>query len=280
MPFAHPRSCRLVVALGLVVPLASVGAASADPRPWADPPAKAAASSEVAKAASAPAREAASSTPVPDVKPDATTVATRSGAAQTREASRASAEHRPPVTARADDGRTRVKLQKSEARARPEARSPRPVPRLAETPTASAPIIAVARGPVPGGRAEAARALAASYLAAVSGPNEAMVGSSPHFYGGQVRFYGRATTRTALMAEKRGFVRRWPERRYEPRAFRTTCTPGGETCTVRALVAFRAANPARGAVSRGSTELVLEVSFAGARPVIVAESGRVLRRGA
>jgi hypothetical protein len=47
---------------------------------------------------------------------------------------------------------------------------------------------------------------------------------------------------------------------------------------VRAIVDFRAVNPARGVASKGASELVLEVSFAGQRPVIVAESGRVLYR--
>jgi hypothetical protein len=51
-----------------------------------------------------------------------------------------------------------------------------------------------------------------------------------------------------------------------------------ETCTIRTLVDFRTANPGRGAVSSGEAELILEVGFAGTRPYILGETGRVLRR--
>ena len=112
----------------------------------------------------------------------------------------------------------------------------------------------------------------------VSAPGEAMVGAAPRLYGARVRFYGRATTLAALIAQKRSFVRRWPRRRYEARTIRTACDAEG--CTVRALVEFHAASPGRGAVSRGAAELVLAVTFSGSRPVIAAETGRVLRRGA
>ena len=42
---------------------------------------------------------------------------------------------------------------------------------------------------------------------------------------------------------------------------------------------IHATSPVRGAVSSGLAEVVLEVSLAGPRPVIVSESSRVLRRG-
>ncbi len=147
--------------------------------------------------------------------------------------------------------------------------------RLAETPAANtaAPVYA---SPA---RVEAAQALAMDYLSVVSSPGEAMVGATPRFYGSRVRFYGRPTSLADLVDEKRGFVRRWPERRYAARGFNTRCTADGSTCVVRVLVDFRAASPERGAISKGASELVLEVSFAGQRPVIVAESGRVLHRG-
>ncbi|TXN52181.1 hypothetical protein FV241_29740, partial [Methylobacterium sp. WL2] len=127
-----------------------------------------------------------------------------------------------------------------------------------------------------GQRAAVARALAANYLATVSSSGDTMVGAAPHFYGSRVRFYGHPVTLAGLVAEKRSFVQRWPERRYEPRTIRTACD--AETCTIRTIVDFRTANPDRGAVSTGAAELVLEVSFAGTRPVIVGESGRVLHR--
>jgi hypothetical protein len=143
--------------------------------------------------------------------------------------------------------------------------------RLADTPAA---------GPAPAAasteRAAAARALTASYLATVSGPGDTMVGAATRFYATRVRFYGRPISTAGLVAEKRSFVQRWPERRYEPRAMRAACD--AETCTIRTIVDFRTANPGRGAVSSGEAELILEVGFAGTRPYILGETGRVLRR--
>ncbi|MDP4026715.1 hypothetical protein Q8W71_29340 [Methylobacterium sp. NEAU 140] len=286
-----PPNRRFALALGLVLPLATAGAAAAQPAGWVDPPAKAgAAKSDAAKSDAAKSdavrSDAVRSSAAKSDAPRAGSPAAGVAKAEPGEPARAVAERnrekagrREPTGAAASREPERHAPREARAeprRAAPTAeaahRHPRPGRRLAETPAA---------GPGPmAGHADAARALAAEYLATVSGPGEALVGAAPRFYGARVRFYGRPTTMAALIAEKRDFARRWPERRYEARAFRTACAPDGETCTVRALVDFRAASPSRGAVSRGSSELVLEVSFAGGRPVIVAESGRVLRRGA
>ena len=51
----------------------------------------------------------------------------------------------------------------------------------------------------------------------VSAPGAVMLGTAPRYYAPQVRFYGRVTGLPALLAEKRRFVQRWPERRYQPR---------------------------------------------------------------
>ena len=161
--------------------------------------------------------------------------------------------------------------------------------RLSDTPAANA--LTVAPRIPPAGREAAvdprfadwgakAQGLTEDYLAAFSGSNGAMVSSAARFYGERLRFHGRMTTLAALLAEKRRFAQRWPERRYEPHDTRTACNAALQSCVVRTLVDFRAASPARGVRSQGVAELVLEVSFAGGRPVIVSESSRVLRRGA
>lgn len=245
---ASPLSTRhLATALGLVLPLLTLPAA-ADPRAWVDPP------------------KPAAGTPAASPKV-ATTAPVASAPERKKEAAATPARH-----ARA------AKRQRVHERVAAAPRH-RHVPhrsRLAGTP-AMGPVPAPS-APAPAGRVEAAQALAMDYLSAVSAPGEVMVGATPRFYGTRVRFYGHPTTLAALVDEKRGFVRRWPERRYAARAFSTQCSPDGASCIVRAIVDFRAANPQRGAVSRGASELVLEVSFAGQRPVIVAESGRVLHR--
>ena len=54
------------------------------------------------------------------------------------------------------------------------------------------------------------------------------------------------------------------------------CGPGGETCTVRSVFDFTAADPGRGRRSQGVATLELVVSFAeDERPVITAENSLV-----
>ena len=235
--------------LGLILPLALSGAASADPRSWVDPPARPAApDAPKAPAAVTPDDDGlpkAASTTAPTIAPTPAANADRT-LAQTSPA---------PIARSRRPGRLAGTPAEDGVRARPASAEPRS-----------------------GTRAAAARALAAEYLALVSAPGEAMVGAAPRFYGARIRFYGRATTLAALIAQKRSFVRRWPQRRYAARTIRTACDAEG--CTVRAVVDFHAASPGRGAVSRGAAELVLAVTFSGSRPVIAAETGRILRRGA
>ena len=81
------------------------------------------------------------------------------------------------------------------------------------------------------------------------------------------------------MAEKRNFMRRWPERHYEPQGEpRVACDGASATCLVRVVHDFTAVSPARGARSQGVAELTLTVSFANGAPVIVSEASRVLSR--
>lgn len=270
MPATIPTPAR-VLALGVILPLALVGGAAAQQQgtasasSWVDPPARMSASAPAAapakestKAAAqeqakspaqdkTPVRQAARPEPADDALPKA--ASTRAAAPKRAAALERPAGHEP--------------LRRHAAHPR----------RLADTPAAFAPAPVSAASAE---RAAIARALAANYLATVSSSGETMVGAAPHFYGSRVHFYGHPITLAGLVAEKRSFVQRWPERRYEPRSIRTACD--SETCTIRTIVDFRTANPDRGAISTGAAELILEVSFSDTRPVIVGESGRVLHR--
>ena len=85
----------------------------------------------------------------------------------------------------------------------------------------------------------------------------------------------------ALFEEKQRFVRRWPVRAYTPRpgTLQVECEPAPETCTVRMVFDFTAISPERGRKSEGVGRLELEVSFSGERPLIVAETSKVIARG-
>ena len=283
MPATIPTRSR-ALALGVILPLALVGGASAQQQgagsasSWVDPPAR----SGVA-APAVPAKESMKA-PVTEAAQDrATEQANRQATDKAREKEPVRQAARPDddalpkdalpkaASTRAAGPKRAAALERPPAREAQRRHIPHYVPqsrRLADTPAALA--------PASGERAATARALAANYLATVSASGDTMVGAAPRFYGTRVRFYGHPITLAGLVAEKRSFVQRWPERRYEPRAIRTACD--SETCTIRTIVDFRTANPARGAISTGAAELILEVSFAGTRPVIVGETGRVLRR--
>ncbi|MCJ2125501.1 hypothetical protein [Methylobacterium sp. J-077] len=269
MPATIPTRPR-ALALGVILPLALVGGASAQQQgagsqksSWVDPP----------------ARTSTAAPPVPAKEPmKATAQGQARPPADGKEPVRQAARPEPADDALPKATSTRAAAPKRAALERPAARetlqrhAPRPR-RLADTPAA---IAQAPASPASHERAAIARALAANYLATVSSSGDTMVGTAPHFYGTRVRFYGHPISLAGLLAEKRSFVQRWPERRYEPRAIQTACD--SETCTIRTIVDFRTANPDRGAISTGAAELILEVSFSGTRPVIVGETGRVLRR--
>jgi hypothetical protein len=130
-------------------------------------------------------------------------------------------------------------------------------------------------------REEDARNLAQNYLSVWSASNNRTLQATPGFYGSEVRFHGRSMSMAALLAEKRRFVQRWPNRRYryEPGAIGVRCDSTGTSCIVRSTFAFDASNAKLGRRSRGVGAHELVVNFAGNRPVIASENSRVLRRG-
>ncbi|CAA2138069.1 hypothetical protein MBLL_00962 (plasmid) [Methylobacterium bullatum] len=252
--------------------LMSTGSAGAQGRPaWVDPPAKADTKPEPkgdAKPASPQAvQEAPQASPAQAAKPE-TTPSAASVAERSAEVPR----------------RSRRGSRHAEAGIR---HSPR---RLSQVPPSALPLTVSPGAPSPSMAmasedrfpewARKAQRLNEEYLDAISQPGDGMVAAAPRFYAESVRFHGRTLSLAAVMAEKRRFVRRWPDRRYvlQDGSPRTACSVGTSSCIVRSTFDFWAANPRNGARSQGVAELTLEISFAGPRPVIVSESSRVLRR--
>lgn len=261
-----PSSACSAALLGLAL---SAGSASAQSRPgWVDPPARAVQPETTVKGQPDP--EKAGEAAKPDQPrseasaPDADGMAKRPEATPRRQASE------PTMGSRRDTTRTAIRTG-----------APRPHRRLAQTPplTPAAPPPGASEARFPEW-ASAAQRLTVDYLDSVSAPGGTMIAAAPRFYAERVNFHGRTLSLAALLAEKRRFVRRWPERRYEPQSgsLRTACSAQTATCVVHATFDFRAENPARGARSQGVSELVLTFAFRGERPVIVAETSRVLRR--
>ena len=284
------RPRHSVSAAALIAALLAPGIAAAQPPGWIDPPSKDSAAkdsaakepsgkdSSVKGARPAGTASSAPSAPAADEAPAAKrSVASGKPPAETKPPadSKASAQSRPAATAEAraahaEPHRHRVVRAAPARTARPPETFAQGAPALPPDPEARS-----------GERGDTARHLASAYLASLSAPNAVTIAAAPRFYADRIQFHGRTMTLSALMQEKRRFTQRWPERRYVPDtgAMRTACDAATATCTVRTPLVFSASNRARGARSTGVAELVMTVSFAGGRPVIVAESSRVLRRG-
>jgi hypothetical protein len=130
--------------------------------------------------------------------------------------------------------------------------------------------------------AQAAQALAAEYLDLWSAPNRLTLAAASSFYGSTVTFHGRERTIGSVLAEKRRFVERWPQRTYQyrPETTMVACESDGARCTVWAVFDFSAASSGRGQRSLGIGEHEIVVSLLSGRPVIVSETSRVLHHGA
>jgi hypothetical protein len=129
-------------------------------------------------------------------------------------------------------------------------------------------------------REQEVKALAESYLRLWSASNDRTLQATPAFYGSKVKFHGRSMSFAALLAEKRRFVQRWPNRkyRYQPGTMAINCEPNGRSCMVRSTFDFDAANAKLGRRSRGVGAHELVIHLTEDRPIIVSENSRVLRR--
>jgi hypothetical protein len=123
--------------------------------------------------------------------------------------------------------------------------------------------------------------IAERYLAVWSSSGELSIEGVPYVYGPRVTFYGRSMDWRGLAAEKRRAVRQWPVRSYHhrPGSMQVICNAEARRCAARSIIDYRVSNPATGKRASGAATFDLGISFAGAKPVILYESGRPVRRG-
>lgn len=277
----------------LIGALLSVGAVVAQQRPgWVDPPARSAGPETAPQRAERPASGAEAAGQTGEAAEERATQAANSRSGR-RGARRSEPTPRLAETAPGPE-RAVARGSRREERRSAARRAERRLAEAPRRPSASLrfapPAMDEPQGTVvPGGPqdprfsawAGASQRLTVAYLDSVSASNAAMIASAPRFYGDSVWFHGRTMSMTALIAEKRRFVQRWPERRYEPRIdeMRIACNAANATCMVRAVYDYLAFNPARDTRAQGVGELVLTISLAGERPVIVSETSRILSRG-
>jgi hypothetical protein len=145
--------------------------------------------------------------------------------------------------------------------------------------------VAAKTGSVPSAftaNAQAAVDLASAYLRAWSSPNQISLTSVSSFYGPRLMFHGQERSYQSVFVEKQRFAKRWPVRsyRHRPEVTQVACESDGSRCTVWSVFDFSAADRRHRQRSRGLGEHELVIAFTGPKPLIVAETSRVLRRGA
>ena len=137
------------------------------------------------------------------------------------------------------------------------------------------PNVAAARGSM---EANAVR-LSRAYLGVWSSNSSAALQQVSLIYGPRVRFYGRVLNRSGLQAEKRRFIQRWPIRRYalRPGTVRVSCSPLKARCTLHGMIDWRTESPRRAVRAHGSSRFVQGFDFSTGHPLIILESGSVLK---
>jgi hypothetical protein len=121
---------------------------------------------------------------------------------------------------------------------------------------------------------------ASFYWIHIANENEDAIKYLSETYADEVNYYGRRVSKAAVIADKRRFVQRWPERNYQPRWVDTNinCRARSQECTIEGVADFEANNSARGRRESGAFQYAMEIKFIGDRVNIVAESSEVIER--
>jgi hypothetical protein len=96
-------------------------------------------------------------------------------------------------------------------------------------------------------------------------------------YADQVFYYGSLKTRELVLQDKRRFLERWPERRYElrPNSIMATCKT--DVCRVSGVLDWRARSAARAASASGMAQFEYEVVLSDGVFRILSENSSVVR---
>jgi FG-GAP repeat len=110
-----------------------------------------------------------------------------------------------------------------------------------------------------------------------SRPNSEMLAALDALYEDEVMYFGKKTSREAVLKEKRAFATRFPQREYKPKEpISVWC--GDDSCMVHGLVDFRAVDPVARIVSSGIATFEYQFLMLRPKPKIKMENGDVLSR--
>jgi hypothetical protein len=95
-------------------------------------------------------------------------------------------------------------------------------------------------------------------------------------YGAEVDYFGKRISRDRVLADKRRFVERWPERSYKIKSSYEQCN--AFECVVDGYMEWETRNPARKAMASGEATFRYVLKLSGHAFVIRAEGGNIIQR--
>ena len=118
----------------------------------------------------------------------------------------------------------------------------------------------------------------ADWLKALSLPDTQALESLTRMYANSVLYYGKPTSREMVLADKRRFFERWPERVYKlrPETLTTSCDAGA--CSLSGILDWNASSPVRMVQASGVAKFEYVVAIAGTLPRITSETSSVVER--
>ena len=97
-------------------------------------------------------------------------------------------------------------------------------------------------------------------------------------YADEVRYYGRRTSRQAVLLDKRHLLESWPERAYDVHVDSITVQCLANVCKVVGLTDWQTSSVARAASVSGIARFEYEVTFSGDAFSILSENSSVVKR--
>lgn len=125
-----------------------------------------------------------------------------------------------------------------------------------------------------------ARAFVEDYMRRTEGQTEEVLAFVRNSFGAEIRYYGKVVPNAQVVEEKRRYLNRWPQRRYQLRldTMRVQCEEARATCLMSGELDYDVRDPRARRASSGAASYELRVVFTQAGPKVVEESGRTLAR--
>jgi hypothetical protein len=133
------------------------------------------------------------------------------------------------------------------------------------------------RAPAAGALDERAANFISSRISRWSSAGTSDLASFVSAYADQVLYYGSLKSREMILQDKRRFLERWPERRYELRPSSITAQCKAGVCSVSGLLDWRARSGARAASASGMAQFEYEVMVSDDAFRIISENSAVMK---